>query len=204
MINALALSSGDSHSDLVLPHLFCGAGHAVYTLWPKASLFSPTPLYKNSGSLYIVRLKPVKGADLTDICDRQKPCHERAHSPCLWKLTAWKLTLCCRQSIVSSQERDTVYVRLLGSEMWWFLQYIHSSVQFTMGQQSLGAATADRNQCSTSPELGPRDTGWLPMKPYLAGYPHQLSFRTSAFFSFFFFFLFCARIKGSGVVLKIH
>lgn len=50
MINTLASPSGDSHSDFVLPHLFCGGGHAVYTLWPKPPSFSPTPLYKDSAS----------------------------------------------------------------------------------------------------------------------------------------------------------
>lgn len=86
MINALVSPSGDSHSDFVLPHLFRGAGHAVYTLWPKASLFSPTPLCKDSASYHvesIKMLKPVKGADLADICDKQKLCHERAQSQCL-------------------------------------------------------------------------------------------------------------------------
>lgn len=70
MINALASPSGDSHSEFVLPHLFCGAGHAVYTLWPKASLFSHTPLYQDNVSYHIVSikmLKPVKGADLADL-----------------------------------------------------------------------------------------------------------------------------------------
>lgn len=37
-------------------------------------------------------LKPVKGADLADICERQKPCHEKAHSQCLWQHMAWKVT----------------------------------------------------------------------------------------------------------------
>lgn len=86
MTNTLASPSGDSHSDFVLPHLFCGAGHAVYTLWPKASLLFPTPLLKDSASCCIVSikmLKPVKGADLAVICEWQKARHERAHSQCL-------------------------------------------------------------------------------------------------------------------------
>lgn len=57
MINALAWPSGDLHSDLVLPHLFCGFGRVVYTLWPKASLFSPTPLYEDSGRYSTGRIK---------------------------------------------------------------------------------------------------------------------------------------------------